>query len=171
MKFGVKQVPTKGLWDVHGIFRTEDRYANGVKMVISNELPNGIKFEGSNGWIFVTRGNFQATASDPVPDAQGVKALDASDIKIITTPIGPGEIHLPVSTDHHGNWSESIRSHKQPIAPVEVAHRSCSTCLVHHIVMKLKRPVHWDPAREKFTNDEEANKLLARPQRAPYLVQ
>jgi predicted dehydrogenase len=169
--WGKAEFPTKGLWDVHGIFKTEALYKNGVHMVVSNELPNGIKFEGTQGWIFVTRGSYQATASDPVPDAQGVKPLDASDSKIIKSEIGPNEIHLPVSTDHHGNWLESIKAKKQPIAPVEVAHRSCSTCLVHHIVMKLKRKVYWDPAKEKFTNDDEANTMLARAQRAPYIIQ
>ena len=169
--WGKAEFPMKGLWDVHGIFKTEALYANGVKMIVSNELPNGIKFEGSQGWIFVTRGSYQATTSDPVPDAQGVKPLDASDLKIIKSEIGPNEIHLPVSADHHGNWLESIQARKQPIAPVEVAHRSCSTCLVHHIVMKLKRKVYWDPAKERFTNDDEANKMLARPQREPYIIE
>jgi len=168
--WGHAEFPKKGLWDVHGIFKTEALYANGVHMTVSNELPNGIKFEGSDGWIFVTRGAYQATASDPVPDAQGVKPLDASDLKIIKSEIGPNEIHLPISKDHHGNWLESIQAEKQPIAPVEVAHRSCSACLIHHIVMKLDRKVYWDPAKEKFKNDDEANKMLARAQRAPYII-
>ena len=167
---GRAEFPAKGLWDVHGIFKTEALYANGVKMVVSNELPNGIKFEGSEGWIFVTRGNYQATASDPVnPD--GTKPLDASDPKIIKSEIGPNEFHFMVSKDHHGNWLESIRDNKSPIAPVEEGHRSCSACLVHHIAMKLKRKVYWDPGKERFTNDEEANAMLSRPQRAPYAIQ
>ncbi|HOX82045.1 MAG TPA: Gfo/Idh/MocA family oxidoreductase [Chryseolinea sp.] len=165
--WGHAEFPTKGLWDVHGIFRTEALYANGVKMIVSNELPNGIKFEGCEGWIFVTRGNYQATASDPV-NADGSKPLDASDQKIITSTIKANEFRFMVSTDHHGNWLESIRDNKQTIAPVEEAHRSCSTCLVHHIAMKLNRKVYWDPATEKFKNDEEANKMLARPQREKY---
>ena len=165
--WGTAEFPTKGLWDVHGIFKTEALYANGVHMIVSNELPNGIKFEGTDGWIFVTRGNYQATASDPVnPD--GTKPLDASDPRILTSVITPAEIYLPVSTDHHGNWIEAIKSKKEPIAPVEVAHRSCSACLVHHIAMKLKRKVYWDPQAEKFKNDAEANAMLARKQRRPY---
>ncbi|HEY3405456.1 MAG TPA: Gfo/Idh/MocA family oxidoreductase [Ohtaekwangia sp.] len=168
--WGHAEFPTKGLWDVHGIFKTEALYADGTKMVVSNELPNGIKFEGTKGWIFVTRGNYQATASDPVPNGDGVKPLDASDIKIITTPIGPNEIHLPVSKDHHGNWLDSIKANKQPIAPVEDAHRSCSACLVHHIAMKLNRKVYWDPKKEQFKNDAEANSMLARKQRDPYSI-
>lgn len=168
--WGKAEFPTHGLWNVHGIFKTEALYANGVHMVVSNELPNGIRFEGTDGWIFVTRGNYQATSSDPTPNADGTKPLDASDPKIMTSAIGPNEIHLPVSTDHHGNWLESIKSKKPPIAPVEVAHRSCSACLVHHIAMKLNRKVYWNPETEKFKNDDEANAMLTRKQRAPYTI-
>jgi predicted dehydrogenase len=168
--WGEAAFPTKGLWDVHGIFKTEALYANGVKMTVSNELPNGIKFEGTKGWLFVTRGDYQATASDPVSNAGSVKPLDSSDPDMIRSVIGPNEIHLYESKDHHGNWLESIRSRKDPIAPVEVAHRSCSTCLIHHIVMKLKRKVYWDPKKEQFINDAEANAMLSRSQRSPYIV-
>lgn len=167
---GHAEFPTSGLWDVHGIFRTEAIYANGVKMIVSNELPNGIKFEGTKGWIFVTRGNYRATASDPTPNGDGVKPLDASDPAIIRSVIGPNEIHLYESADHHGNWLDCIQSRKEPIAPVEVAHRSCSACLLHHIVMKLDRKVKWDPDKERFIDDDEANLLLSRPQRAPYMA-
>jgi predicted dehydrogenase len=168
--WGHAEFPKSGLWDVHGIFRTEALYDNGVKMVVSNELPNGIKFEGSEGWIFVTRGNYQATSSDPVTNKDGTKPLDASDPKIIKSVIGPDEFHFMVSKDHHGNWLEAIRDNKPTIAPVEEAHRSCSACLVHHIVMKLDRKVYWDPKTEKFKNDDEANRRLSRPQRPAYAL-
>jgi predicted dehydrogenase len=168
--WGHADFPTKGLWDVHGIFRTEALYANGVRMVVSNELPNGIKFEGTKGWLFVTRGDYRVTASDPVPDASGVKPLDASDPAIIRSVIGPKEIHLYVSDDQHGNWLDSIATRNPPITNAEIAHRACSTCLIHHITMKLNRKVYWDPVDEKFKNDDEANRMLSRPQRAPYLV-
>ncbi len=167
---GHADFPTKGLWDVHGIFRTEALYANGVTMVVSNELPNGLKFEGTEGWLWVTRGPYAVTGSDPVADKEGVKPLDASDPKIIKSVIGPNEIHLPVSEEHHQNWLDGIKAKKQPIAPVEVAHRSCSACLVHHIAMKVKRKVYWDPAKERFKNDDEANAMLSRPQRPAYAV-
>lgn len=166
---GWAEFPQSGLWDVHGRFQTEALYANGVKMIVSNDLPNGIKFEGTNGWIFVTRGNYTATASDPVAPGQ-VKPLDASDPKILTSVIEPNEVHLYESTDHHGNWLSSIKSRKDPISPIEIGHRSCSACLIHHIAMKLKRKVYWDPDKEKFNNDDEANKMLSRPQRSPYKI-
>lgn len=168
--WGNAEFPTKGLWNVHGKFKTEAVYANGVRMIITNELPNGIKFVGTDGWIFVTRGNYKTTASDPVEEGE-IKPLDASDPKIITSEIGPNEIHLPVSNDHHGNWLESIKSRTQPIAPVEIAHRSCSTCLLHHIAMKVNRKLYWDPVSERFKNDDEANSMLSRPQRYPYTIE
>jgi predicted dehydrogenase len=166
---GWAEFPKKGLWDVHGKFQTEAVYADGVKMIVSNELPNGIKYEGTEGWIFVTRGPYSVTASDP-STGQGTKALEASDPKIITSVIGPNEVHLYESSDHHGNWLDSVKSRKAPISPIEVGHRSCSACLLHHMVMKLGRKISWDPAAEKFKNDPEATALLARVQRKPYTI-
>ncbi|OFY62108.1 MAG: hypothetical protein A2Y71_14085 [Bacteroidetes bacterium RBG_13_42_15] len=139
-------------------------------MVVSNELPNGIRFEGSEGWIFVTRGNYRATASDPVLNEEGRAPLEASDPKIIQSEIGVNEIRLPVSTDHHRNWLDAVRLRKEPIAPVEVAHRSCSACLVHHIAMKIDEKLNWDPEKEQFIDNEKANSMLSRPQREPYTI-
>jgi predicted dehydrogenase len=166
--WGTAEFPKKGLWDVHGPFRTEGVYADGVHMIISGDFPNGIKFIGTDGWIFVSRGNETVTASDPVAKLSDPQALAASDPKIIKSVIGPDEIHLYESQEHHGNWLDCVRSRQQPIAPVEVAHRACSTCLIHHMAMKLKRKLYWDPVKERFRNDDEANAMLSRPQRPPY---
>jgi predicted dehydrogenase len=159
-----------GLWNVHGIFKTHAMYANGVHMIVSNEFDNGIKFEGTNGWIFVSRGDYQVTASDGNKGATQAKKLDASDAKILTSVIGENEFHFTVSKDHHTNWLEAIRDNKKTIAPVEEAHRSCSTCLLHHIAMKLNKKLYWNPKKEKFKNDAEANKMLSRAQRKGYEV-
>src|SRR5215204_4823236 len=168
--WGKAEFPKEGLWDVHGIFTTHALYNNGVEMIVSNELPNGIKFEGTDGWVFVSRGDYQVTSSDPGAKGTQAKKIDASDPKILTSVISANEFHLPVSTNHHGNWLEAIRDNKQPIAPVEEAHRSCSACLLHHIAMKLNRKVYWDPAKEQFKNDAEANKMVSRPQRKAYAI-
>ncbi len=168
--WGKADFPKSGLWNVHGIFQTEALYKNGVKMVVSNEIPNGIKFEGTKGWLFVSRGDAAVTASDPIAKQNAAKALDASDPKLLTSVIGPNETNLPVSKEHHGNWLESIVSRKEPIAPVEIGHRSCSACLLHHAAMKLNRKLNWNPDTEKFVNDPEADKLLSRPQRKAYAI-
>ena len=159
------EFPDKGLWNVHGDFKVEAKYANGVTLHISGEYPNGVKFVGSEGWIFVSRGSYSVTASDPAGVAENAKALNASDPAILTSEIGPDEIHLYESPEQHGNWLDCIRSRRQPVAPVEVGHRSCSACLVSHIAMKLPRTLYWDPVRERFRNDDEANSMLSRPRR------
>ncbi len=169
---GWAEFPKKGLWDVHGKFKTEALYANGVRMIVSGDFPNGLRFEGTEGWIFVSRGNEAAvTPGDPGSKIKDAQALAASDPKIIASVIGPDEIHLTVSNDHHGNWLDCVKSRLQPIAPVEVGHRSCSACLLHHAAMKLPRKLYWDPARERFHNDDEANGLLSRPQRWPWRIE
>ncbi len=162
------EFPKSGLWDVHGDFYVEAKFANGVVMKISGDFPNGVRFEGDEGWIFVTRGKFTVTKSDPTGKSVASKALSASDPKILQSKIGPDEIHLPVSKEHHGNWLESIKTRRPPIAPAEVGHRACSTCLLSHIAMKLPRKLYWDPLKERFHNDDQANSMLSRAQRWPY---
>ena len=166
--WGSAEFPTHGLWNVHGKFMTHAIYANGVTMDISGDFPNGIKFHGTKGWIFVTRDQ-QTTPTDPggKPVAK-IEPLMASDPRILESVIGPDEIHLYVSTDQHGNWLDCIRSRKLPISPVEMGHRACSTCLIHHIAMRANRHLYWDPTKERFHNDDDANAQLSRPQRAPY---
>lgn len=162
------EFPASGLWDVHGPFEVRAKYANGAIMKISGKYPNGVKFIGTEGWIFVARGLYSVTASDPVSGNGNSQSLAASDPKILTSEIGPDEIHLYESEEQHGNWLDCIRTRKQPVATSEIGHRSCTACLVSHIAMKLPRKLYWDPAKERFNNDDEANALASRPQRHPY---
>ncbi|WP_222852225.1 Gfo/Idh/MocA family oxidoreductase [Olivibacter sp. SDN3] len=166
---GRASFPTEGLWDVHGDFQVRAWYPNDVIMEISGTNPNGVRFEGTEGWIFVSRGNVGMTASDPVAagDADENDAFKASDKKILTSVIEPNEIHLYDSPEQHTNWLECIRDGKENISPVEVAHRSGSACLVAHTAMKLGKKLKWDAEKEQF-DDDEANKTLSRPQRFPY---
>jgi predicted dehydrogenase len=167
--WGAAEFPTSGLWDVHGKFLTHARYANGVTMDISGDFPNGIKWYGTKGWIFVTRDEMTTPTATAGQTAK-IEPLMASDPKILDSVIGPNEVHLYQSDDQHGNWLDCIKSRKAPTAPAEIGHRACSTCLLHHIAMKTKRHLHWDPAKERFTNDDAANAMLSRPQRAPYVM-
>ncbi|MCA1746798.1 MAG: hypothetical protein LC655_03815, partial [Bacteroidales bacterium] len=124
--------------------------------------------EGTEGWIFVSRGSYQATASDPVTAAKNSKALDAGDPSILTSEIGEDEIRLYRSDDQHGDWLDSVLKRKDPVSPVEPGHRACATCLISHIAMKVPGKLRYDPVKERFTNSEEANAMLSRPDRAPY---
>ncbi|NQW36086.1 MAG: Gfo/Idh/MocA family oxidoreductase [Flavobacteriales bacterium] len=163
----VAQFPKSGSWNVHGDFMVKHEYENGITAFTSGGFPNGIRYEGTEGWIFVTRGAYRATASDPIPEG-ATKALDASDPKILESKIGENEIHLYESKEQHGNWLDCIQSQKAPISPVEIGHRACSVCLVSHIAMKIPGILNWDPKAEKFINNDLANSMLSRPQRYPY---
>jgi myo-inositol 2-dehydrogenase / D-chiro-inositol 1-dehydrogenase len=163
---GKAEFPKAGLWNVHGPYHIESKYANGVTMIIDNNFTNGVRFEGADGWIFVSRGSAKVTASDPA-SAFG-KALDASDPKILNSKIGPNELHLPKSEDHHLNWLTSIQTRQPAVTTPEEAHRSTSGCILGWIAMKLGRKLRWDPVKETFVGDEQANAMRSRPQRAPY---
>ena len=164
----VAQFPKSGLWDVHGDFMVKAEYENGITMLTSGGYPNGIRYEGSKGWIFVSRGSYVASASDPVDKEKSSKALDASDPKILTSEIKENEIHLYKSDNQHGNWLDCIKSRKEPISPVEIGHRACTICLISHIAMKVHDKLEWDPKFERFTNNEAANAMLKRSQHYPY---
>ncbi len=160
------EFPSHGLWNVHGRFDATAKYANGVTVIMGGDNPNGVKFVGSDGWIFVTRGS-EVTSSDPGSN-KAEKPLVASDPKLLDSVIGDKEIKLYYSPDQHGNWLDCIKTRKEPIAPAEIGHRSTSACLLVHTAMKLNRKLNWNPEKELFVNDEAANATIARPQRKPY---
>ncbi len=163
----VAQFPKSGIWDVHGDFFVKQEYENGVSVFTSGGYPNGVRFEGSEGWIFVTRGAYRATESDPLPEGAS-KSLNASNDKILDSVIGEDEKHLYVSEEQHGNWIDCIQSRKQPISPAEIGHRACSVCLISDIAMNVPGALKWDYKTERFIDNDLANSMLRRPQRYPY---
>jgi hypothetical protein len=163
---GRGEFPPNRIWNVHGAYHVELTYPGDVRMTVSDTLPNGIKFIGDDGWIFVSRDAQSATASDPTSRATALKPLDASDPRLLD-PKGV-TVQLPHSVSHHRNWLECVQSRATPLAPAPIAHRSNAACIVSWIAMKLGRPLTWDAVAERFVNDDEANALLSRPERAPY---
>jgi hypothetical protein len=140
-------------------------YANGVVQKIVSTTANqitgapaanakpgqpvhGVRFEGPDGWLFVTRGKIEASKPDILNDKFADK-----------------DTRLPVSTDHMGNFFECVKSRKTPICDAEIGHRSASICHLAGIAVKLGRKLKWDPAKEEFVGDKEANTHLAREQR------
>jgi hypothetical protein len=140
-------------------------YPKGVQVSVSDKHPNGLKFIGNEGWIWVTREG-QATSSDPKNPGPALPALDASKKELLDEK--GVKVELPRSSSHHTNWLEAVRSRKAPIAPADVAHRSNTACIVSWITMKLGRSLTWDPKSERFVNDAQANGMLSRAERAPY---
>lgn len=128
------------------------RYANGVELICTpGGVEGAVRFEGTEGWVHVDWNSFRTH-----PES------------LMDTVIGPDEIHLYQSRDHMRNFLDCIRSGQDPIAPVEVGHRSASVCHLANIAMKLKRKLRWDPDEERFVNDEQANRLLSKSVRAPW---
>ncbi len=158
--------PQDRIWNVHGAYRVELTYPGDIRMTVADTFPNGIRFIGDDGWIFVSRDAQGATASDPASSSGGLQPLDASDKKLLD-PAGV-RVELPHSTSHHKNWLECVKSRQAPLAPAPVAHRSNSACILSWIAMKLQRPLTWDVENERFVNDAEAQAMLSRPDRAPY---
>lgn len=147
------EFPDRGLFDVHTTFKAEGLYANGIKLIQETGEPAGVRFEGDRGWIFVQRGEIQA-----------------SDRDILREEIGGDEIKLYESGNHMRNFLECMRSRKDPVAPVEVGHRSNSICVMTHIAMKLGRRLKWNPESESFIDDDEANRWLDYTHRDPWNV-
>ena len=160
--------PQNKIWNVHGAYQVDLTYPGDVHVSVSDKHPNGLKFIGDEGWIWVTREG-TTTASDPGASGTPLPPLDASDKRLLA-PEGL-KVQLPRSEEHHKNWLDCVRSRQEPIAPARIAHRSGSACIVSWIAMKLGRAVTWDPRAERFVNDPHADALLARNERSPYGIQ
>ncbi|MGB2823163.1 MAG: Gfo/Idh/MocA family oxidoreductase, partial [Phycisphaerae bacterium] len=128
-------------------------YANGVVMHRGAGGGGSVVFYGTEGTIMVSR-----------------NALLTEPANIMEKPISAGEVRLHRGHSHKGNWVECIRTRRRPIADVEVGCRSVTVCHLGNIAYRLKRPLEWDPAREQFVNDAEANRLLDRPKREPWRI-
>ena len=150
-----------------GVFPTDDglcdnalswevnlKYSSGVGMNFTSDggkNAHGIRFEGPEGWVHVARG-----------------FIDAQPKSLLESEIRPGEIHLPVSDHHQGNFLDAVRTRGRTISPIEVAVRSDTVCHLSDIAMRLGRRLRWDPEREEFPGDWEANRMLSRAMRAPW---
>jgi myo-inositol 2-dehydrogenase/D-chiro-inositol 1-dehydrogenase len=163
---GRGEFPPNRIWNVHGAYHVELTYPGDIRMTVSDTFPNGIRFIGDDGWIFVSRDAQGATASDPTSRATALKPLDASNPRLLD-PKGV-TVEFPHSLSHHKNWLECVKSRATPLAPAPIAHRSNTACILSWIAMKVGRPLSWDAAAERFVNDARANAMLSRPERAPY---
>ena len=145
-------------------FEITYRYANGSQVVCMGRGENGVLFTGEpikqkgkpdiSRWVFVDRGHIRA-----------------SNEFILLEPLPSSATRLHVSHDHMGNFLDCVRSRKRPICDIEIGHRSVSVCHLGNIALKLKRKLKWDPAKEEFSSDEEANHLLSREMRSPWKLE
>ena len=112
---------------------------------------HGVKFEGADGWIWVTRGS-----------------IEASNPEFLTTPLAADGTRLYESNDHMGNFFDCIRTRKAPICEAEIGHRSASLCHLGVLSLRLGRKLQWNPETEQFVGDDDANQWLRRELRKPW---
>ena len=129
------------------------RYANGVTMNHIGGNCLGLTFYGDQGSLYIGRDGLRST-----PDA------------LAREPLPSNALRLYHSNNHHGNWLDCIRNRKRPVADVEIGVRSAIVCHIGNIAYQLKRSLKWDPKNLHFIDDELANRLASRPQRAPWAL-
>jgi len=153
VKYSARGVASStSLFDAFMDFDFENTYANGVKMIGSNEGPRGVRFEGDDGWLFV--------------HVHGAK-LEAHPADLLEPSQAP-EPSLGRTASHRRNFLDAMRSRKQPFAHAEIGHRTATICHLNNLAMKLQRPLEWDPKSEQIVDDDEANKLLSPAMRSPW---
>ncbi len=145
--------PKDGPCDTATAWEVECEYANGVKMLFADngKLDQGVRFEGTDGWVFVRRG-----------------AIDANPKSLLKETIGPDEVHLGENKNHCRNFLDCVKSRKDPVSSIDAAHHSNSICQLSDIAIRTKRKLRWDPDQERFINDPEADRYLSRAMRSPW---
>jgi predicted dehydrogenase len=116
------------------------------------EKYHGVQFEGTDGWIYVTRGD----------------KIEASDAALLSEPLPVDAEKLYASDNHMGNFVDCIKTRKPTICDAEIGHRSASICHLGVIAIRLGRTLKWDPLAEKFVGDSEADGFVARDMRKPF---
>ncbi len=143
------------LFDSFFDYRFENQYADGLRLIGGIDEPRGVKFEGSDGWIFV--------------HVHGGK-LEASRESILQEKLDDPATSLGRSPGHHRNFIDCVKSRQAPIASAEIGHRTTTICHLNNIAMRLQRKLTWDPVKEQVVGDDEANSLVSPPMRAPWSI-
>ncbi len=132
------------------------RYADGPVVRTSGGPLGGAVFIGERGKITIDRDTLKVEPQDLLLEFEA--ELEAAKNVIDAT------------VPHMANWIECIKSRQQPVADIEIGHRSATACHLMNIARWTGRRLTWDPQSEQFSGDEEANGLVSRPQRDPYAI-
>ena len=153
---GTGEYTRAGVWNSPTRYYLNITYADGTPMKIAGgypEIRSGTKWIGEYGWIWCDRGG-----------------LEASPSSLLQEFISPDEIRLYNSRDHYQNFLDCIKIRRPTITPAEVAHRSASVGHLGGIAIELGRKIRFDPNTEKILNDSEADRLLSRSYRSPWIM-
>jgi len=141
-------------------FHVDLKFDDGNKIHVQHGPDNGIWFEGPRGKIFVNRGRI---SGKPVEDLAGQdkERMDQAALALYKGKQPRG---------HMQNFFDCVYEGGEPVSDVFTHHRELSSCHMCNLAMLLKRKLRWDPAKEQFLGDDEANALVSRPQRKPYTI-
>lgn len=120
--------------------------------------PCGVRYKGDEGWVAAADGYSQ-------PDVSSPALLD--DFKKI---IHDYQARTQRAVSHVRNFFDCVKSRQQTVANPEVMHYSMTTVHAANICMWLKRDLRYDPAKEEFINDAQANRLRTRAMREPWII-
>jgi len=137
------------------------RFANGAQMILEREGWRGtcgVKYEGTEGWVSVADGYERPDVSSP--------ALLGDFRKIVAE----YQERTQRPMNHGRDFFNCIKSRRLTVTNPEVMHYSMSTVHAANISMWLKRDVRYDPVKEEFVNDPEANRLRSRAMRQPWII-
>ncbi|MCK4872920.1 MAG: Gfo/Idh/MocA family oxidoreductase [Phycisphaerales bacterium] len=148
---GVGEFPKDGLWDTAVNYKVTATYENGVELIVTSHDSTGVEILGDEGRLFVKRGHIESEPSS-----------------LLQTRFAPNEMRLYQSDDHHQNFLDCIRSGREPIAPIEDAHRTITIAHLGNIAMRLGTEIHWDPTLERAIGNDSANRMLGRAMRSPW---
>jgi len=155
VKYEAKGVASEtSLYDAFMDYEFENTYANGVRMIGSTKGPRGLRFEGEEGSLFV---HIHGAALEAEPSS-------------ILEPENAPEQSLGRAPSHRRNFLDCVKSREKPFADEEVGHRTGTICHLNNIVMKVGRPITWDPETETIENDDEATALLTPKMREPWTL-
>ena len=131
-----------------------------------------VSFRYANGIVIELTDNGPAAGGEFIGDAGKIRIgsdrVDSNPEELAKTPPESLRVRLPVSDNHLANWCQCIKSRQKPIADVEIGHRSATLCHLGNIARWVGRRLRWDPDKEIFPGDDEANSFLDRPRRKPY---
>ena len=133
-------------------------FKNRSQIIVRDGPDNGIWFKGEKGEIFVNRGKLTGPMIDELTDK------DREWLKQQMDKLYKGMQRR----GHMRNFFDCVKARKEPVSDVWTHHRILTSCHLSNLAMLLKRKLRWDPKREVFIGDAQANALLTRPRRKGY---
>jgi predicted dehydrogenase len=158
--------PTQGICDTAMNWDAVLKYDSGVTMNFTgwpcrkewNQrygriTSHGTAFEGTDGWVHVDR-----------------SGINVHPKELLQTEFGPNDLRLPVSGNHVRNLLDCVKTRSKPVAHIDDAVQGDILCQISDIAIRLEQKLRWDPKKERFADNDAANRRLSRAMRSPWTL-